>query len=410
MCALGVVAAGLTASACGDDEPELTGAARVAVDMGLTEFLGRARISDQTERDGVTTWEFDPESGPLCMRGREFRMATRDVGSEDLLFFLQGGGACWPEFCLAVTAAPPGIPTGVDVLNPTLEANPFRDWNVAYLPYCDGSLFAGNRDHDDDEDGELDRFHRGLQNLSAGLDVARREFPSPRRVVLSGSSAGGFGTLIAAPLIRHVYPNADIFVLNDSGVGVAMGARDPGFVQRLVDQFNVERFFPADCPECLESGHITGLVDWYMGLDDNIRFGMFTSWYDGIIAGTFLQIPRAEFRDSIDTETGRTHEAFPDRYRRFIVDGQMHTTLLGNPIGIIGSDLTSVELPPNSGSLLGNLALGSLRTTAIGDLTLSEWIVGMLEGDDAVWVDIQEEPGTPPDEPEDEGPGDEDPT
>ena len=162
------------------------------VDDPRFAYLGQTEVLEESTSSDTTTWTFDPSSGPICMRGDVYRASVRETGSENLLIFLQGGGACWGDFCLAVTAAPEGIPL-VDVLAPSIEANPFADWNVAYLPYCDGSVFVGDREHDEDGDGSPDRIHRGLANLSAGLDVARQTVPDPTRIVFAGSSGGGFG-------------------------------------------------------------------------------------------------------------------------------------------------------------------------------------------------------------------------
>ena len=55
------------------------------------------------------------------------------------------------------------------------------DWNQVYVPYCDGSLFSSDAQVDVDADGIVDRYHHGLHNLSAALDVAKAEFPAPKR-------------------------------------------------------------------------------------------------------------------------------------------------------------------------------------------------------------------------------------
>ena len=62
------------------------------------------------------------------------------------MIFLQGGGACWADFCSAfeeTNSLPPA-----EILNPSLQGNPVADWDVVYLPYCDGSLFAGDVDRE----------------------------------------------------------------------------------------------------------------------------------------------------------------------------------------------------------------------------------------------------------------------
>ena len=147
------------ALACGGDddsafqryEPEPGTPERVAWEAGITGDLGAWEPTETTVRDAETTYTFDPADGPVCMRGAPFAMGVEERAGDELLIFLQGGGACWSDFCLAVTKAQPRIPDG-DLLVER-DDNPLRDHDVVYVPYCDGSLFAGDRDVD--EDGEL---------------------------------------------------------------------------------------------------------------------------------------------------------------------------------------------------------------------------------------------------------------
>src|SRR5690606_27336640 len=98
--------------------------------------------------------------------------------------------------------------------------NPLADYSTVYVPYCDGGLHASDADVGTDGDGITDRYHRGLHNLSASLDVAVNTFPTPRRIVLTGVSGGGYGTIFALPLVRQLYPGVPIDVVNDSGIGI----------------------------------------------------------------------------------------------------------------------------------------------------------------------------------------------
>lgn len=163
--------------------------ASVAAEIGLDRYVGVVEAAETVEEDGVTTATFDVESGPRCMRGDPFRASVREGSSDDLLVFLQGGGACFSELCLAVVKAPSGMP-GVDVLDTVSATNPFRYHDVAYAPYCDGSMFSGDAEVDEDGDGTVDRYHKGLANLTATLELAKERFPEPPRVVLAGSSGG----------------------------------------------------------------------------------------------------------------------------------------------------------------------------------------------------------------------------
>ncbi len=380
------------AAACGESGSSTPSTPSVASELGLDMYLGKADAMVEEEDGNETVYTFDTTDGPMCLRGDPFRVSVRDTDSEDLVIFLQGGGACWSDFCLAVNKAPKGVPS-IDVLNPELAGNPVADWNVVYLPYCDGSFFSGDSEHDDDGDGELDRFQHGLQNLSAALDVARKRFKHPRRVLLAGSSGGSYGTLLGTALVRHVYPNAELMVMADSGMGLALNG-DPAFLQKLFDEFNLSRFVPPDCPTCLADGHATGLIAWYLARDPDVRIGVFSAWYDSVLSHTFLMEPPEDYRDAIMAQTDPIYAAYPDRFRRFIVDGTMHTTLLGNVSGIIGTDFSAIELPP--GVSLTGLVIGHLETTAIGDAMFSDWFAAFIDDDTEVWVDVAEPPGTPP--------------
>lgn len=350
----------------------------------LTRYLGTARPVSSSAGSGLTSYEFDPADGPVCMRGAPYRAAVNDRGSEDLLVFLQGGGACWSAFCLAVTTAPVRVPTSG--LLRTDPGNPFHDWNFLYLPYCDGSLFAGDVDVDEDGDGAPDRLHHGLANLSAALTMGYQHFPAPRRVVLAGSSGGGFGTILAAYLVRYLYPDAPLFVLNDAGVGVARGD-DPAFVATIIDDFGARDFIPPDCAGCTSDGHITDIVDYLLDRDAGVRVGAISSLEDAIISEVFLMTTGEAFRADLVAETDALHGEHPGAYRRFLYPGRAHTALLGDVTGIIGSDVGSVELPEDT-TVLSVLELEAIETATVDGVLLRDWIEAMLAGDDAGWSDL----------------------
>jgi hypothetical protein len=198
----------LLAAGCGDSD-ESIGSGAVAspfqemIDLGITRYFGTAQpVASEESQPGVITYTFDAASGPVCLQGDPYRMSVRDQYSEDLFIFLQGGGACWSDFCLAVTKAPPGIPD-LDILDPQKPTNPLRSMSTVYLPYCDGSLFAGTSEYDDTGDGVPDRIQHGLQNLSAALDIAKQTFPHPKRVIRSGRASICWSSRTAAPAWRR---------------------------------------------------------------------------------------------------------------------------------------------------------------------------------------------------------------
>lgn len=369
---------------CGDDNggEGASGGFEELYDQGLTKYVGEFDPEGEPtmEDGGLERFRFavpdDPAAeprGPLCLRGTGYSVDTREGDSDALVIFLQGGGACWGDFCAANETAD-GLPVS-GILNPDLAGNPVADWDVVYLPYCDGSLFAGDVDRMlpasqlGDGEGMSMGYQRGLQNLTAAMDVAVGEFPEPSRILLTGVSGGAFGTIAALPLVRFYYPDTEILVFNDSGVGIAKEG-EPEFVEEtLLAGWNADSLIPASCTDCTSNGHITGLIEWQLDADPNFTMSALSFSADAVIAVTFLQINPQRFTTSLLAETARTTDLFETRYKRFIPEGTAHTTLL---------------LESDGG--VGGFTIGSLETE-INDVTVLDWFTAMIDGTEA-WDDL----------------------
>ncbi len=368
----------LLLSACAVEEaPPAAGPFQELVDQGATRFLGTTTAIEESVDGDETTWTFAQSEGPQCLRGTPYRTTTRDTGSEDLVIFLQGGGACWSDFCFSIETAPPGMPP-LDLIRTDLPFNPVDGWNVTYLPYCDGSLFAGDAQVDEDGDGQVDRIHAGLQNLSAALDVAKAQWPDPRRIVLAGSSGGGFGTIPGVVLVRELWPDHEILVMNDSGVGVAKQGQ-PWFLNQLFDEFNAGSLVPDSCTDCLDDGHLTPVIDWELEQDPKLRVAAFSSYEDYIISELFLQLPDGEFRASLMGQTNLLQAHHPDRYRRFLVEGDLHTVLIGNVAGVVG------DLEGANDSIENFVTLGHMEEVSLDGVTVADWLSAFVDGDAEGW-------------------------
>ena len=292
-------------------------------DQGVDRYLGEfTPMTSERLEGGVTRHSFGGGDGPLCFTGNEFTMSTRDGASDELLIFLQGGGACGPTNCAAV---PVGLPLfNAGILSTDSATNPAGDFNLGYVPYCDGTLFTGDRDVDSDGDGINDRFFRGIQNLSASLDVIARHYPAPTRILLAGNSAGGAGVHYALPLVRKLYPTAPIELVNDSGVGI----RQPGSQESLNNYWNAAAFFPASCSTCIgEDGNLTEYHKYQLAEDDNIRMGFISSTRDEVIVGRSM-IDGAVFESQLIAAMAELENVYPDRFRSQISDTEEHTYII----------------------------------------------------------------------------------
>jgi hypothetical protein len=146
-------------------------------------------------------------AGMVCADGSPTGIAILPGSADAVLVYLAGGGACWSEAeCEALTRF--GRPefeflqtfAGGTVFDRTLAGNPFATWTIVFVPYCTGDVHLG--DAEGVYGGEIWQ-HRGYPNLVAAVDRIAADVPRPRQAVVAGSSAGGFGALVAHDLLRE---------------------------------------------------------------------------------------------------------------------------------------------------------------------------------------------------------------
>ena len=177
------------------------------------------------------TWVDFPESA--CDDGTPTGIGVNLTASPNVLVYLQGGGACWDALtCLTLNSAthgpyggtqftaqfpPNGNATGT-AFDRTLAGNPFATWNFVYVPYCTGDLHGGqNVATYATNNGPRAYHHVGHANVLAYLRRLIPTFGSAQKIVLSGASAGGYGTMLNQPDFHAGFPGAKLYVLDDSG-------------------------------------------------------------------------------------------------------------------------------------------------------------------------------------------------
>jgi hypothetical protein len=326
-------------------------AAQELIDAGVTKYVGQFTPAQSEDLGGGwTRHTFDPDGGdgPICIAGTPTTAFTKEGNPAKLLIMLQGGGACWQDFyfcnILADDLPPPlaGPHSGiwVDEFDTGTEVipNPIGDWSVVYLPYCDGSTFGGDNDVVDPSFpfGPV-RFHRGLRNLTAGIDLAKAMFPNAGRVMVAGSSAGGVGAAAFAPfLARMAYGNqTKLTVFNDAGP-IAVNLLAVGDIEARANDWQFSQFYPASCTNCSEFGQQTEMVKWRLANDSTIREAFYST--DGDATNRFfVKVPTQElYRMLILMEHGMIHAMYPERYKQFIRSGDDEHTALQRPTFYLG--------------------------------------------------------------------------
>jgi hypothetical protein len=246
------------ASCGGDDSASSTDTAVTSTEAPVVETTA----PEPTDAPVVApTWEtVDAPSDCMCADGSAFHFYLREASPTKVLFYLEGGGACFSgDMCkpgsgtYSETISPiskledsPGI---FDFANPE---NPFADYSVVYVPYCTGDVHAGNITKD--YGNGVVTQHKGFVNASNALDTMIKRFPNTTQLVVAGSSAGSFPTPVFAGIAGDRLPNADLKVFADSSGAVpdAMGfvIGNWGTLETLpdwpeIEGLTVDQFTPA---------------------------------------------------------------------------------------------------------------------------------------------------------------------
>ncbi len=172
------------------------------------------------------TATFDPKcsGAPNNIDFYFFRKIVKNNNTKLLINFM-GGGGCWdnancfgnntttyfnqlnsiPDFALEIIFK--------GVIDQTVAANPFRDYDIIFVPYCTGDLHVGSKDMTY-TDGVI--HHRGYDNVLSVLKFIQGAYAQLDNVFVIGQSAGGYGTILNYPIIRETVTTID------SGVQVRM--------------------------------------------------------------------------------------------------------------------------------------------------------------------------------------------
>lgn len=322
-----VLAAGLSLAACGGEDP-----------LPPPSF----------------TWV--PLPGAVCSDGSGTGIGVEPGPgpSPDVLVFLNGGGACWDAItCYVLQAAEPG-PYGAAELEADLRArragslldrsapgNPYADFTFVFVPYCTGDVHAGNA---------VGTYvpgrswhHSGAANLAAAFGWISSELPAPSRVVVAGSSAGGFGALFAFDLARQAWPDAKGYLVDDSGPPLAE-----------IPQATVDAWYQA-----WNLGEVvTPLCGAGCQQDLSLAFGALAVKYPAdrlaLLSSTRDEVMRVYFGD-LSTFTSMSEGVFEGGIRglaasleglgtahAFLVAGTSHT-MLGSPAGFSSDGVALFE-------------------------------------------------------------------
>jgi hypothetical protein len=220
-------------------------AAALAPQPAHAETLLETILSVIVDGGNNYNWQKVELPGTKCGNGSQYKFFMRRTSSPNLLFFFEGGGACWDYDTCSGRAGVLGAanPNGITddymtqftakyvspIVNGADPGLPLRsrkdiatkDWNIVYMPYCTGDVHIGNRNATYvDQTGAqppLTWNHSGYTNTLAAVNYAHQQIPTVNKLLVTGYSAGGTATASAYWFVRRGINPTRGYYLNDSG-------------------------------------------------------------------------------------------------------------------------------------------------------------------------------------------------
>ncbi|MFO0549617.1 MAG: pectin acetylesterase-family hydrolase [Polyangiaceae bacterium] len=288
--------------------------------------------------------EFDPGGDTICSRGSPYAYWVRPGTTNKVVIDFIGGGACWNAFTCGIADAI--FEDSVDSVRDAVESNdphgfydhenadnPFKDWYHVIVPYCTGDIHWGNAvtTYNQGQADEITINHKGAVNTRAVLDWVYANFSSPEQILVTGCSAGSYGSALWSAHVMNHYPDSQVLQFGDSGAGIIT----PEFFNDSFPSWNAAEAFPAFIP-ALNPAEVDiqgkALPDLYIGIADFFP-DQTMSQYDTIRDENQLFYYQAMGGGSVDEWTAAmlssisTIEAGATNFGAFIPAGQQHCIL-----------------------------------------------------------------------------------
>ncbi|NUO48548.1 MAG: hypothetical protein HOV80_06800, partial [Polyangiaceae bacterium] len=241
---------------------------------------------------GAWTWVDVPDA--LCRDGSPTGFGVRlNPDSDKLFIYFEGGGACFNSMSCGVNPSSYGetnfsiFANGGGqggIFDAENDGNPLRDWNVVYIPYCTGDVHAG-----DATDVDIPGFTApknqsfvGYRNVGHYLKRIVPTFPNVSKVLVTGSSAGGFGATYNFDRIAQAFCPRPAVLIDDSGPAMSDEYLAPCLQTRWREVWGLDSTLPAGCPECTgpDGGGIANYVTYLGNRYPDSRMGLLSNDQD----------------------------------------------------------------------------------------------------------------------------------
>ena len=349
---LAAVAIGLLATSAGAKQP---------VDTGWTKITPGTLAVGADGKSHAPTCSGYPGTDPT------FSFWTRKGTSKNLAVYFEGGGACRdnltctfplngslpasiPQFFSPAIAAGTQPANYDGVFRADNPANPIKDWSIVYIPYCTGDLHVGSarKTYFNARGAVLPPpvaaalpplppafaiEHRGFDNFMVVLDWMQKNIDKPKNVLVTGSSAGGYGASANFPWIERTFRNAHTYVLADASQGVTAPAFDT--LGRTSWNMQLAPWVYGNDPTAIAGPDLLRVAT---AAHPHVKVAQFTTAFDGVqilfydVMKSLYQYPGWSPNSAIDwnlqmLDTLQSYAADLPNFRYYLAAGSYHTLL-----------------------------------------------------------------------------------
>ncbi|HEX7480235.1 MAG TPA: pectin acetylesterase-family hydrolase [Polyangiales bacterium] len=339
---------------CGSNS---TSAAATSTDGGATD--GGAQITGLKPK----TWTWVPFAGAHCSDGSSTGIGINvNPKSTKLMIYLEGGGACFnATTCLITPSCFPesgSCSTGTfaswkdgtasrlpssplrGIFDRANAQNPVGDWNMIYVPFCTGDVFAGTNPSGQVPGVTGTHEFVGYTNLGLYLDRLVPTFPNVKQVLLTGVAAGGFGAVINYLRVAKAFGSVPVQMLDDSGPLMSAPYVPKCLQAQWGKLWGIDAIMlptcGTDCPDPTNyyidaQKHVINLFPKrQFGLIDATRDGIISQFYgfganDCAPASVPTAVPAQTYLEGL--QDIRTKLAGSPNFGSFFFDGTDHPTL-----------------------------------------------------------------------------------
>ncbi len=311
------------------------------------------------------SWQYFESPGTKCLDGTPAGFSVNyNPASTKLFVYLEGGGACFNQYCESLFTRGPNQPPNGGIFDRANAANPVGDWTWVYVPYCSGDVYGGQAETM--LAGKM-RYFNGYGNITAFLE---RWVPSftVDHVLLSGSSAGGFGAAVNFAQTQRAFGDTPVTLIDDSGPPMAEDVFPPCLQTLWKTTWGLDKTLVAECGDDCDGKEtfIAEAFDHIRREFPDMKGGLFSSTGDQTIrafAGYGWSGGYNMCKDIPNAVTQPVYQAGLEALR----DNAM----------TVGPGLGTFYITGSSHTILRSSAF---YTTMVGTTTVPQWIETTLGG------------------------------